>query len=244
MNTIQGELSNLYTEYLENIFSDSNIYEQVLNFKISSPLFIDSTVEYGKYVDSDFKVLYIGQETNCWYNENERKSDGLLVDLKNNRNYIDSLIARYKKFNLGHQYKTPIFSFMDILVGRLRDKHPSTGFLWTNLLRHDGYNGKVSDEVEKRISYHKNYVLRKELEILKPNAIVFVSGPNYDYILENSFDGLKKNKIDNKPEREMCFINHINLPEKTIRVYHPNYHKYKGKDYRCELADKIVELLL
>jgi len=243
MKVMQTELNKLYTEYLKEIFSDRKLYEQILNFEISSPLFLDCNAEFGKYADSDFKVLYVGKETNYWYNQKERTVSELLYDIQDTEKYINGLTELYKKFNIGHNYKTSIFTFMDIIVNKLRVKNQKTGVLWTNLLRHDGFNGKVSREIEKKVSYHNNYILRKELEILKPDAIIFLTGPNYDYILENSFAGLKKIKINEKSEREICLLNHENLPEKSMRIYHPGYHGRKGADYRWELADKIIELI-
>ena len=240
---MQTELNNLYAEYLKEIFSDRKLYEQILNFEISSPLFINCNAEFGKYKDSDFKVLYVGQETRFWYNQNERKSSELLHDLQDTQKYKNELTELYKKFNLGHNYKYPIFIFMDIIVNKLRDNNKSTGVLWTNLLRHDGFPGKVPAETEKKISYNNNYIFRKELEILKPDAIVFVTGPNYDYILENSFRGLEKIKIDEKSEREICLLKHENLPDKTIRIYHPSYHNRISSDYKWNLGDTINDLL-
>ena len=243
MNNIQTELNNLYAEYLEKIFSDRKLYEQILNFKVSSPLFIEYNVEFGKYADSDFKVLYVGKETNYWYNQNERKNDNLLHDLQDTKKYLNGLTDLYKKFNLGHNYNTPIFIFMDIIINKLRVNNKSTGILWTNILRHDGFNGKVSVETEKKISYNNNYIFRRELEILKPDAVVFVTGPNYDYILENSFSGLEKIKIGKKSEREICLLKHDNLPDKTIRIYHPGYHNRISAEYKLNLGDIINDLM-
>ena len=107
------------------------------------------------------------------------------------------------------------------------------------MLRHDSFGeGKIPYEIERKITYNNNYILRKEISILKPDTIIFATGPNYDYILENSFTGLEKIQFKNEFVREICLLKHKELPEKSIRVYHPNSYKYKGTSYRWELADK------
>jgi len=243
MTETQSKLENLYTDYLKVILSDKELYEKVLNFNISSPIFLNCNAEFAKYIESDFKILYVGQETNYWFNSKERADKDLLHEIRNSKQYINGLTELYNDFNLGHNYKKAIFTFMDILVDKLRKQNYMTGILWTNLLRHDGYNGKVPLEVEKKITYNKNYIFRKELEILKPDAVIFATGPNYDYIIEKSYSGLEKIKATDESERKICMLKHKDLPEKSVRVYHPNAHKYQGGDYRWELADKIIGLI-
>lgn len=224
MENLQQQLNNLYLDYLNKIFSDKELFEQILKFEISSPLFLDCSVDSGKYLESEIKVLYVGKETNYWFNEKEREEKGLLNDISNKDYYLSALVGSYKKFNIGQNYKTSLFTFMDILIEKFRANNNKSGILWTNLLRHDYYgNGKVPFEVEQKITFDNNYIFRKELEILKPDVVVFVTGPSYDYILENTFIGLKKVIINNVPEREICLLEHKDLPKKSIRVYHPGY---------------------
>lgn len=112
-------------------------------------------------------------------------------------------------------------------------------------MRHDSYGeGKVLKDVEKKITFDNNYIFRKEVEILKPDAIVFVTGPNYDYILENTFLGLKKVHVNEEDdEREICFFKHRDLPEKSIRVYHPSYIYRQGEEYIKLLLEQLKELI-
>jgi len=244
MNDLQKQLNDLYFDYLKTIFTDKELFQQVLNFEISSPIFLDCNAEFGNYLDSNFKILYVGKETNYWFNEKEREDSGLLTDISNYEKYIQALTDLYKTFNIGHNYKRAIFTFMDIFVEKFRNINGKTGILWTNLLRHDYYgNGKVPPEVEQKITFDKNYIFRKEVEVLKPDAIVFVTGPNYDHIIENTFVGLKKVTIENESEREICFLEHENLPKKTIRVYHPDYHWRINAEYRWNLVEQLTELI-
>jgi len=244
MNDLQNKLNELYLEYLNKIFTDKILFDQISKFEISSPIFLNCNSEFGKYIDADYKVLYVGKETNYWFNQSEREKCGLLDDVSNHEIYLQALTDLYKIFNIGHKYKTAIFTFMDILVEKLRLNNESSGILWTNLLRHDHFgNGKVPFEVEQKITYDNNYIFRKELEILKPDAIVFVTGPKYDYILEKTFPGIKYIAIKNMAVGEICLLEHNDIPQKSIRVYHPDAHKYQGGDYRWELSADILEVI-
>lgn len=250
MNKIQSELNQLYSEYLDVIFSKSELVEKILNFNISSPLFVDVDIETGNYLNSDYKVLYVGKETNCWYNMQERERDGLLSSITQKKEYLTKLLNLYYTFNLGQHYNTAIITFYRILLNKLKGTHGNVGILWTNLLRHDYFrngrssnNGKVPWEVEQQISYNRNFIFRKEIEILKPDAIVFVTGPNYDYILENSYEGIEKKPVENYLIREACTMKHPILPGKCIRVTHPNSHKFMGKEHRWNLADMIIKTI-
>lgn len=244
MKNLQNQLNELYLDYLNEIFADKVMFDQVQKFEISSPIFLDCNAEFGKYADSDYKVLYVGKETNYWFNQKEREQSGLLNDISDIDKYLFALTDLYKTFNIGHNYKRAIFTFMDILVEKLRSNNKKTGILWTNLLRHDYFgNGKVPYDVEEKITFDNNYIFRKEVEILKPDAIVFVTGPKYDYILEKTFPGIKKIAIKNMAVGEICLLEHEYIPRKAIRVYHPDAHKYRGRDYRWKLSSDILEVI-
>ncbi|OFY50444.1 MAG: hypothetical protein A2W85_10420 [Bacteroidetes bacterium GWF2_41_31] len=244
MENLQNQLNELYLDYMNKVFADKVIFDQIQNFEISSPIFLNCNAEFGKYIDSDNKVLYVGKETNYWFNQKERENSGLLKDISDYDKYLLALTDLYKSFNIGHNYKRAIFTFMDILVEKLRSNNEKTGILWTNLLRHDYFgNGKVPSDVEQKITYDKNYIFRVELEILKPDAIVFVTGPKYDYILEKTFPGIRKVAIKNMAIGEICLLEHKEIPRKAIRVYHPDAHKYQGGDYRWELSSVILDVI-
>lgn len=244
MKNLQNQLNELYLDYLNKIFADKEIFDKVQKFEISSPIFLDCNAEFGNYANSDYRVLYVGKQTNCWFNENEREQSGLFNDISDLNKYLFALTNLYKTFNIGANYKTAIFTFMDILVEELRSNNKKTGILWTNLLRHDNFGqGKVPYNVEEKITFDNNYIFRKEIEILKPDAIVFVTGPNYDYILEKTFPGIKKIAIKDMEVREICLLEHKDIPRKAIRVYHPDAHKFYGKNYRLKLSSDILEVI-
>ena len=66
-------------------------------------------------------------------------------------------------------------------------------------------------------------VINDEINVLKPDIILFVSGPNYDKVIKNSlidanFEALS-DKFSARQIAKIEFKNHNNI----FRTYHPNY---------------------
>ena len=150
MENIQKKLDELYFNYLSRIFDDKDVFEAIQNYEISSPLLIDVNAPQGNYLKRKFRVLYIGKENNGWFNEKERAKAGLkkITDINT---YLTELKKLYYNFNIGIEYNKPIFRFLDILIDKIQTHYggeESTGFLWTNLIRHSGDygTGKIIDK--------------------------------------------------------------------------------------------------
>lgn len=116
---MQKQLDNLYQTYLETLFSDKEFEEMIENFRVSSPQFLDTETPRGKYLSSEFKVVFIGKETNGWFNDNERKEEGLTQINRQFEKYIHSLKKIYSRHNIGANYRSPIYLFIDLLVERI-----------------------------------------------------------------------------------------------------------------------------
>jgi hypothetical protein len=241
MNQIQKRLNELYLNYLNTILKDKEIYEGILNYTISSPMFINSEVKVGKYIESDLKVLYVGKENNGWFNKEDRKRSGLDDDIQNAEKYLNELLNLYYDFDIGSNYKSPIFKFFDILVDKARKINPKTGFLYTNLLRIDC--SRLERLKEKVFEIDNNNILLKEIEILKPDVIIFATG-TYDGFLKSTFKGVEYVTTNNWKPSEYSLLQHLLLPEKSIRIYHPGCYNIKGPNYSRLLSEDIVKHVL
>ncbi len=240
MNQTQEKLNELYDSYLEKVLSNKEISNYILNDTISSPLFINLDLSSNNYIESDVKILYVGKENNGWFGFNERNVYGMNNDIFEKEKYLNSLLDLYGRFELGKKYQKPFFLFKDILAEKIEERNYKVGVLWSNLLRFDCQN---KWELKKKVfEIDGNEILKKEIEILKPNLIVFVTGPNYDYFIDKTFIENEYIQINNKPIREKCIIKHQNLPRNTFRIYHPDYQLRLGKNYRWDIVDEIVKL--
>ena len=90
------------------------------------------------------------------------------------------------------------------------------------------------------IKPYLNGIILKEIEILKPQFIVFFTGPDeYDKVLDDVFSKPKRKSIGNFNERHLC---EIEIPDikKAIRTYHPNYLFRTGNENVNKYYDCIV----
>ena len=237
MKKNQKELNNLYSVYLSKLIDDEKFNSYLSKDAINSPLLIGADVERGNYYESDIKILFVGKENNGWFGLGERNNKK--TDINDKEKYLQDLVDYYCQFNLGEKYKTPFFTFMDILIGKFKETNLNVGVLWSNLLRIDCGN----DLKKEIIDIDKNQILIKEIEILNPDLVLFLTGPNYDNYLNDTFVGVRKISIENKGLREICMLKHADLPLKALRVYHPDYYSILGADYRHVLADTIKNIM-
>lgn len=242
-NEIKSQLDLLYKNYLETIFSDKELAEMIDNLILSSPQLLDVETIRGKYLDSDFKLVFVGKETNGWFNRNERLEEGLIKINNQFEKYIFSLKKIYSRHNIGLNYRTPIYLFIDLLIDRL-SINKNVGFLLTELLRHD-YNGSgLPSKIIDKVAYNNNFILREELEILSPDALIFLTGPTYDRHIKMTFPNAVFKEVAGYSLNQVSFIENIPNVKKAIRIYHPDYHNRLGGDFKYQMTEVINNFLI
>lgn len=239
---MQSQLDFLYLNYVETIFSDNELKELIENHIVSSPQIIDIETPRGNYLDSEFKVVFVGKETNGWFNANERKEVGLEIINGQFEKYIHSLKKIYSNHNIGLKYRSPIYLFIDRLFDSLSE-FKKTGILLTELLRHDYYGSGLPSEIIAKVGYDNNYILRRELEILKPDALIFLTGPTYDRHIMMTYPSAVFHELEGYSLNQVATIENIPHVKKAIRIYHPDYHNRLGADYKYEMVDVLTNFL-
>lgn len=240
MEATQSKLDSLYNEYLDRIFADEQLLKMVENYELSSPHFLDVNVERGNYLGSEFKIVFVGKETNGWFNPKERQDAGLEIINKQNQKYLSALKQNYLRHNIGVNYRTAIYTFMDLVIEKMSERL-NTGFILTELLRQDYLCAALPYDLIPKIAYDNNYILRKEIEILEPDAIVFLTGPNYDSNIKLTYPEAAFQSFSDYPKSQIAIIEGIPKVGKAIRIYHPDAHKYQGEDFRYEMVEIIKE---
>ncbi|WP_192820895.1 hypothetical protein [Rufibacter sp. LB8] len=117
------------------------------------------------------------------------------------------------------------------------------GFLLTELLRHDYCCKSPRKEIIDKITFDNNRILRKEIEILNPDALVFLTGPTYDKHIRKTYPMATFSNIDHYPSNQVSIIENIPYINRAIRIYHPDYHKWLGSKFRFEMVDVIKNFL-
>lgn len=237
---MQNELNKAYEEYLEFLFSKPAMLDSIDKYELSSPQFISVDVQRGNYVSSDIKILFVGKETNGWFNKDERVQKGLETIRTNRSKYLEALLWQYREFNLGESWYSPIFQFIDIVRNEF-EKQGTMGCLITELIRHD-YNGSsLPYDMFREIDRNNNEILRKEIEILNPDILIFLTGPSYDWYITNTYERAEVLPVEKTPYRknQVAKIMGISGVKSSFRIYHPDYHNRLGAQFKYDMAKLI-----
>ena len=101
-------------------------------------------------------------------------------------------------------------------------------FLWNNLIKvgKSGMKGKPPEYIY-RVEREFFDVIRKEIEILKPHLLVFLTGPYYDTVLRERINVRHFKGVGAYGERQLASFA-VEGVACAMRTYHPNYLWRKG----------------
>ena len=176
-----------------------------------------------KYATQPNRLLIIGQETYGW------------------DYHVDDLTKQmevYEKFNVGEEYYASPFWNVTRKVEKALGNEPYS-CAWTNISKYDLDGGRAYGEYETTISTLDD-VLLEEIKILKPNVCLFFTGPSFDNRIERLFDGVNFSSVADFNQRQLCRLEHADLPALTFRTYHPNYLRRSGQE--ADFIDFVVGL--
>ncbi len=175
----------------------------------SNPLLLSATMNY---VDASCRLMVVGQETHSWF--------GPFVPGPT-RDRIAALQQSYKEFEFGRAYrKTPFWRAAHSLRERLVPGSDQDALVWSNLNAFDQFRGRAW-RVERDLA--RLGILRQEVSLLRPDVLVFFTGPSYDALLHTQFPEIKFEPLATFNERELAYVRHPDLPRRAVRLYHPAY---------------------
>jgi hypothetical protein len=241
-------LNTLYTQFKEDAFISDG-----LACRLSPPLLLFPTE---RWKDAGVKVLIVGQETLGWdffagsyfdwpYPEISSFVDFLTVD-----NSVEAMMHGYKVFEFSryqpNNYRSPFWR----AYRQIRRNFDSevdglnTAVLWTNLFRMSLDGGSVVNngtiEEIKCIQRATFGLLRSEIEILKPNVVLFFTGPYYNDTLYAEFVDLQLVDFSGHDLSRTSWLQHPLLPNNSLRTYHPGYLSHG----HWQLVDKIEQAIV
>ena len=138
----------------------------------------------------------------------------------------------YRWYGLGRRYPKLNSAFWRGF--RALDAHVNPecdSALWTNLFKVN-VNGSVMENCTRaeiaKIQKAQRGLLQYEIAVLKPDVVVFFTGPRYDSAIRAEIDGVAFEPIDSLPElcvplSSLALLRAPGLPLKTVRSYHPEY---------------------
>jgi hypothetical protein len=174
--------------------------------KVSWPLLLEVPEGYSSV---PVKLLVVGQETRGW-------GSGVPRD-------VEEVVALYRAFELGRWYRaTPFWQAVHRLHRLLNPDAPPRAFLWSNLVKVSQHKTRPSPVVEEAVC--RLGLLRAEIRITRPDAIVFFTGSSYDGRLRETFPGAALDRLS----RFVSRVRHEELPWHSYRTSHPNYLRLSG----------------
>lgn len=229
---INDQLLELYQKHWAS-------YLELRSGKLARPLLIKIKNE-DNYTSSNIKVMILGQETNSWIGG---EPGTLITPLPTMDGYV-------RFFNDGDKvdWSGPFWNeakrFMRLIS--LANANKKVSYMYNNVVKIGkdsgaGFPGDAAFDNELK-SFN---VLREEIAILKPNLLLFFSGPNYDGRIEKKLGSYERLPIDGFNTNKLCKIKFSNSDlfmdsdSLAYRTYHPNYMYRKGINRR-EIYDAII----
>lgn len=239
LSEINKNLSTLYNSKWENL--EIELRKNSSSKDYASPLLleINSTKDY----DNQIKIMIFGQETRGWHGRGESIAD------------VKTLMSAYSDYffnrNMRHYHNNKLVATGAFRRGyvnlkkKLATENLEPLFIWNNLR-------KIGRDLEK-IGVDKNVylveqthfdVIEDELNIIKPNFLIFCTGPKLDNLLLKKLKNARiEQAISNLSKREFAKIINENNQIIGIRTYHPrSFYKALNNGGFKFLVDSLKDL--
>lgn len=202
------------------------------------------------FTSTKLPTVVFGQETYGWsWNRTLRteypaypyeymfRDQNTLEDFFTNEDAIEALCWGYEQFDFGmtQSIRSPFWR-------AFRSLNTAGNVLWSNVVKCDYQGGSILQLEPPLRDYflkQQQQLIREELEALTPKAVIFFTGPNYDFILREIFPGLSFNSAFGE-DIKISKLSHEKLPPRTFRTYHPNYLSRSGNWNHVERIASLI----
>jgi hypothetical protein len=174
--SLQAKLNDFYRTTLADakpLFDDKHLQE------LSAPLLISISESY---LCAPVRIMFVGKETNGWWDK--------LSAYYATEDALAPLLQRYQK-QMGKSKWSGRFFQMLSRTARELNSAPADAIAWTNLMRTDWEQGKGysrnSKEFSTALTKISQEMLRFEVELLRPDVIIFACGTSYDSVIKETF---------------------------------------------------------
>jgi len=189
---------------------------------LSNPLFIAVPASFEQ---AALRLVIVGQQTCTWH--------GPLGGAG-----VEQLLACYHHFDLARRGPhSPFWGHAHRLQQLLAPAVPPRGFVWANLVPCDQNKGRPKPDVLDKLL--RLNLLRRELDILRPHAVVFFTGPQYDGIMQRMFPNVRFEAEEGFGQRLLSRVTHPGLPSASFRTHHPKYLQLKKLEVLSAIAERV-----
>ena len=189
-----------------------------------------------EYYNSDKRIMIIGQETNRWGGEMYGKYE--IQTPENLMNLNDIFV------NIDSGYKSPFWNFINDLQKLISD----IKIVVNNIVKIGKKHGRGCDDNINNLTLQHFNILSEEIKILKPDILIFLTGPYYDTRIKAAFGEMKVEPVVQSVfpsinERVFAKITFFNdeLPT-AYRCYHPGYlHRSKNTENYKKIIVNLIK---
>ena len=204
------------------------------------------------YTKADIKVMFFGKEPNGWEKGTDIGDTMAAYEDFLDDNYV-AIEGNGGYFSGGSQFfKRGINGIMAEIKDNLLNAYPGkrVSMIWNEISKLSARATKGGDAVNADVhEIEKNFfhVIPDEVEILKPDILVFFIGPGmennkyYNYILENFKLNGKPNPLPNLPTGEDVIKLPIEGVKFAYKTYHPGYAPKDANTFHWKLYDAILK---
>lgn len=195
----------------------------LIQYPVCPPHFFDIKNDKEKYA-----IMFVGQSTGEW---------------ENFTNILDGMeLTRH--FLLNQKYASYFWNFTDQLEVAINGQaqRPRLNYYWTNVFKIVYPDGNMITNPAFIDEYIKNIqILTYEVDIIKPDIIIFLTGPTFDPYLCQLFQNVQfipmlgLNNILYRVSAENCGMY---FPEFAYKTYHPQY-LFKGPGMGAPIVQNI-----
>ena len=225
------ELKKLYASKWEILSKELNkvLNDNTIPIKPTNPLLIKLHNEE-EYKNADFRIMFVGQETNDWDSVFHANLDIVL-------NVYQDFTSGRRFAHKGH-FKNHINRFLNLIEQKYPNK--KTEWVWNNIVKigRAEEKGYPPNEI---INIEREYfnIFKEELRILKPNIIIFFTG-SYDFEIDIKLNNPCRTNIPEFNNSELQLIHIEGIPF-AFRTYHPKKINFLGKKNYDKIYNTIID---
>lgn len=244
---LEKDLQTAYSKDWESL----GIVMNEINADIQTPFLLSVARGEGDdadeswWTEADIRVMFFGKEVNQWRNE----------DTDDPLESVEAAMALYKNFysvhynydaQVGHFYTENMTSsfFRDGVNGIMSElgvRFPGKKIacLTNNISKLSTSEGKSVSTGLHDIEMNELRVIVKEVGILKPNILIFFTGPGnnkYFRYIKQHFQVYSNEKLGNVEERDAVRLI-LNGRILAYKTHHPQGHKNRWEHYNAILDD-------
>lgn len=224
---MKNSFAQLYESHKDKIMS---IHRQCASNggRIFGPYLIEPN---DAYIKASKRLVIVGQETGHW--------DTLDYHLEPHGYSVESQLSCYRNFNVNGRSNRAIHpgAFWNVTrkieLGLGNESHSCAAL---NLNRFSE-NGRRPCPKNLSILAEIDWLMLEELSLLKPDIVVFFTGPRYDARLQSLLDP-SWSDVGDLPPRQLTRITSPRLECEIFRTYHPTYLR------RARLEEKVIRIIV